>query len=136
MKRDTIKYRFSHLIGLAAAAGLLLVTGCGSDALSTSVRQDISAQIAKQRRPMASCYKKALKRNKRLKRASVTMAFTVDESGTFRHASLSNSSVKDARFQRCVLRRAKGLRVAQAPDKPVNVSYPLRFKVKVKRTRK
>ena len=131
MKRDMIRHRFS-LIGLSAAAAMLLSAGCGSDALSTSVRQDIKAQITKQRRPMASCYKKALKRNKRLKRANVTMAFTVDDNGSFNNVTLQ-SSVKDPRFQRCVLRRAEGLRVAQAPDKPVHVSYPLRFAVKVKR---
>jgi TonB family protein len=124
--------RFGFLFSCLAGAALL-TAGCGSDQLSNSVRQDINAQLTKQRRSMASCLKKAVKRNKRLRRASVTLAFTVDEAGSFNNVRVSQSSTRDARLQQCVMTRAQGLKVAQAPEKPVNVSYPLHFKVKVKR---
>ena len=118
----------------AALALLASLTACGPAALSNGVRQEIGAQVLKQRRPITACYRQALKRNAALSKADLTLVFTVDhDSGAFNDVSVRDAGGgPDPLLQQCVVRRTQGLRVAQAPDKPVVVNYPLRFSVKRK----
>lgn len=115
-----------------ALVAVLLLAGCSSQ-LSTSVRQDIDSQVKSQRKAIAKCYKKALKRNKALK-GRMTLYFTVNDfDGSFSEVSVGRSSLDDPRLKRCVVKRTSRLKLANAPDKPVRVTYPMEFKVVVAR---
>jgi len=117
---------------IVVSAFLPALVGCGSGALSNSVRQEIGAQVLQQRRPMTACYKRALRRNRALGKTDLVLAFTVDPaSGAFRDVNMQGGSgCQDPQLQQCLVQLAQGLSVARAPDKPVVVNYPLSFSIR------
>jgi hypothetical protein len=124
--------RIFNKLGLPFTLVSLLLAGCSSQ-LSTTVRQDIDFQVKSQRRAISKCYKKALKLNKTLK-GQMILYFTVnDVDGTFSEVSVGQSSLDDPRLKRCVVKRTSRLKLANAPDKPVRVTYPMKFVIVARR---
>lgn len=128
--------RKDHKLGLPSvliALSLSMLLGGCSSQLSTSVRQDIDSQVRSQRKAIAKCYRKALKRDKALG-GQMTVYFTVnDVDGSFAEVTVGQSALDDPSLKRCVVRRTSRLKLANAPDKPVRVTYPLTFKVVARR---
>jgi hypothetical protein len=77
---------------------------------------------------LRACYEGEAQRNPNL-RGGVTVAWQVDASGGVSNASLSGSSLNNARVEGCVIRQVKGWHFPQS-DRPTIVgAYPFRFGV-------
>jgi hypothetical protein len=75
-----------------------------------------------------SCYDSALRHDPALQ-GKVTVAFTVEQSGTFSHVSVEEDTVQDAGLARCVRAAVSGIRLREGPEGgSVDFRYPFVFK--------
>jgi hypothetical protein len=99
--------------------------GCSSK-LESAVQRDINSQVHNQTNAIASCYAKALERNKALQ-GRMTLTFHVSERGEFEQVNVIQNEVQDPKLRRCVVQRTAHLSITRGPDRPVLVTYPLTF---------
>lgn len=113
--------RLSTVILLCAAA-----PAC-SASLAPAVKSDLEKQLALTHDPIAACYAKALETNQALA-GKLYLKFRVNEGAkTPSSVEVSSSDVKDVELDKCITLETQDLRLAEAPDITIAVTYPLEF---------
>ena len=111
---------------LGAFAMIALTPACGGS-LSQVVKNDLEKQLALTHEPIAACYAKALEKNEKLT-GKLLVKFKVNEgSKAPTQIEVSSSDVKDPELDKCIMLEAQDLRLSEAPDITIAVTYPLEF---------
>lgn len=104
--------------------------GCGSGCSGTP-GAGMSGQISAMGGAARGCYERALRNNAQLQ-GRISVALTIDSSGTICGASVANDTMGDGSVAQCVLSMFRGKKVAAPSGGCVQASVPLNFQPKTK----
>lgn len=113
------------IIGIVAISFLATLASACASTLSPAVKKDLESQLATTSKPIAACYEAALKRNEKLA-GKVVVKFKVAESSkapTF--VEVTSSDVKDEELTKCIVLETQDVRLSEAPEVPIAVTYPI-----------
>ncbi len=104
--------------------------GCGSTC-SGAAAPAMRGQISSMGGAARGCYERALRNNAQLQ-GRISVALTIDSSGTICGASVASDTMGDGSVAQCVLSMFRGKKVAAPTGGCVQASVPLNFQPKTK----
>lgn len=107
---------------------LITASGCGGAGMGKGVRTDVSTQMATIQDPVASCYKEALTRSRKIK-GTVVLSFKIEpKTGKFKNTTVTRSDLADEELEQCVVSEVSKLALTKPQSTTVGIdSYPIRF---------
>lgn len=112
-----------------AALLFLTTTAACTSTFTPAMKRDLESKLAATHQPIADCYRAALKKDDQLA-GKVMVRFAVAG------ASVTPTSVtadygralKNEALEKCIVEKTREIRLADAPEVPVVVTYPLELK--------
>lgn len=107
----------------------LATTAACTSTFTPAMKRDLESKLAATHAPIAECYRAALKKDDQLE-GKVMVRFTV-ASTSVTPTSVSadhGQTMKNEALEKCIVEKTREIRLAEAPEVPVVVTYPLQMK--------